>query len=236
MVRSMDRSNAVRCMATSNDEGKTWSQIAGPLYTILRTKARNQFSTWSLRYVNNLPSKSSFWKLERQLFNSMLSDYPHIILRHFVQNRGVRSATGDAFSLAKAAGSKLAISLAEAGRKLLPSNNPAHTQQNWQDLKGNDNPFSGRPQTREHLGRRQAAKDPLEDLFGSLIRGIGKILMASDTHWPVALPSERGILQACHFGAWNFRRRNKFCKFALISNHLDWKATQRTLRQTNTNA
>ena len=90
------------------------------------------------------------------------------------------SAAGEAFDLAKAAGSKLTNSILEAGSKLIPTKDAEPPRQEWRQGRDYD-PFDI-----EHRLRRRgspygvaARPDTLNDLFGSVFKNLGMITVSA---------------------------------------------------------
>lgn len=84
---------------------------------------------------------------------------------------------GEAFNLAKAAGSKITNGIIEAGSKLIPQKRDDPPQQDWRQGADQD-PYDSLFRRRDSAyGRRGglARSDPVNDLFSSIFKGLGKI-------------------------------------------------------------
>ena len=103
---------------------------------------------------------------------------------------------GEAFNLAKAAGSKLTNSIVEAGSKLIPQKREEPLQQDWRQG-ANEDPYDSLFRRRESpYGRRGglARSDPVNDLFGSIFKGLGETF----TYVLISQRSKASLIRACY--------------------------------------
>lgn len=90
------------------------------------------------------------------------------------------AAAGEAFNLAKQAGTKLTNSIAEAGSKLIPRKDPEPPRQEWDQQEWgrprDPEPFDFGPSSRRQRPYGLAQRDPMSNIFGSVLQGLGKQL------------------------------------------------------------
>lgn len=90
------------------------------------------------------------------------------------ENKSWSEIAGEAFNLAKAAGSKITNGIIEAGSKLIPQKRDDPPQQDWRQGADQD-PYDSLFRRRDSAyGRRGglARSDPVNDLFSSIFKGL----------------------------------------------------------------